>query len=214
MLAIVLIGGVANFIFNGGNQEGEEEAEEYQIVDITIPPPPPPPPPDEEKLEEPEELDELEEVEKSIEPIEMASDAQESSDVDLGIDVGDLALSSGSGFAIDISGFGRRGGGGGDGEDLLGGEMDSPPFPASKSQPIYPASLLKNGVGGKVLVSCTVDADGRVTNTAIKQSSGHSDLDKSAINAVSKWIFKPAMKEGKKIKATCIVPFTFEVKKN
>jgi TonB family protein len=59
-----------------------------------------------------------------------------------------------------------------------------------------------------------VDDTGRVVSTSIKQSSGHPDLDKAATNAVSKWKFKPGMKSGKKTKATCIVPFNFEVKKN
>ncbi len=213
MLAIVLIGGVANFIFNSGNQESEEEAVEYQIVDVTIPPPPPPPPPDEEDVV-PEELEELDEVEQSVAPVEMASESQESSDVDLGIEIGDMALSTGGGFAIDIPRFGRKSAGGGDGEDLLGGDMDSAPSPSSKTPPIYPASLLKNGVGGKVLVSCTIDATGKVVGTSIKSSSGHPDLDKAAINAVNRWKFKPGTKGGKKIKSVVVVPFNFEVKKS
>ena len=212
MLVIVLIGGVANFIFNVGDQEGEEEAVEYQIVDVTIPPPPPPPPPDEEEVV-PDEPEELDEVADSVAPVEMASDSQESSDVDLGIDIGDMALSTGGGFAIDIPRFGRRSGGGGDGEDLLGADMDSPPSPSSKTQPIYPASLLKNGVGGKVLISCTIDATGKVVGTSIKSSSGHPDLDKAAINAVNRWKFKPGTKGGKKVKSVVVVPFNFEVKK-
>ena len=65
-----------------------------------------------------------------------------------------------------------------------------------------------------MLVNCTVDATGSVTGTSIKQSSGQPDLDKAAINAVNKWKFKPASKAGRKIKASCIVPFNFEVKKN
>jgi protein TonB len=59
-----------------------------------------------------------------------------------------------------------------------------------------------------------VDAEGRVASTSIKQSSGHPDLDKAAISAVNKWKFKPATKGGRKIKATCVVPFNFEVRKN
>jgi outer membrane biosynthesis protein TonB len=31
---------------------------------------------------------------------------------------------------------------------------------------------------------------------------------------VNKWKFKPASKAGRNIKASCIVPFNFEVKKN
>jgi protein TonB len=212
MLAIVLIGGVANLIFSAGNHPAAEEVEEYQIVDITVPPPPPPPPPEEETMEEPEDLEE------SVEPLEMAANdenpPEDSSELDLGIDIGDLAASAGSGFAMDIPRFGRGSLGGGDGDDPLGGEMDTPASPVSKTPPTYPSSLLSKGIGGRVLVNCTVDDSGRVAGTSIKQSSGHPDLDKAAINAVNKWKFKPASKAGRSIKASCIVPFNFEVKKS
>jgi protein TonB len=59
-----------------------------------------------------------------------------------------------------------------------------------------------------------VDEEGRITGTSIKQSSGHPDLDKAAINAVNKWRFKPAVRGGRKVRASCVVPFNFEVKKN
>jgi protein TonB len=124
-----------------------------------------------------------------------------------------MALSTGGGFAIEIPRFGR-GSGGGDGEDLMSGELDSAPSPTSKTQPIYPATLLKNGVGGKVLVSCTIDATGKIVGTSIKSSSGHPDLDKAAINAVNRWKFKPGTKGGKKVKSVVLVPFNFEVKKS
>ena len=78
--------------------------------------PTPPPPPDEEDVV-PDEPEEIDEVAESVAPVEMASDSQESSDVDLGIDIGDMALSTGGGFAIDIPRFGRRSGGGGDGDE-------------------------------------------------------------------------------------------------
>ena len=212
LLGVVLLAGVADFLFSGRDHDGEQKAEEYQIVDITVPPPPPPPPPEEEDMEEPEE------IEEPIEPLEMSAapenSAEESSDVDLGIDIGDLVSSAGSGFAMDIPRFGRGSGGGGDGDDgLMGGGMDSPPSPVNKAQPTYPGALLKKGIGGKVLVTCVVDDTGRVVSTSIKMSSGHPDLDKAAINAVNKWKFKPGMKSGKSIKATCVVPFNFEVKK-
>jgi len=210
LLGIVMLGGVFNLIFSPATRTEKSQTEEYQIVDITVPPPPPPPPPEEENMNEPEDMEE------AIEPLETSaapeSVSEESSEVDLGIDIGDLVSSNGSGFSMEIPRFGR-GGGGGDGDDsLMGGGMDSPPSPVSKTQPTYPASLLKKGIGGKVLVTCVVDDSGRIISTSIKVSSGHPDLDKAAINAVNKWKFKPGMKSGKSVKATCLVPFNFEVK--
>lgn len=211
LLGIVLSGGVANLILSGKNDAGDPQAEEYQIVDITIPPPPPPPPPDEEQMEEPEE------IEEPLEPLEMSdapqTPSEESAEVDLGIDIGDMVSAAGSGFSMDIPQFGRGGGGGGGQDDLMSEGMDSPPLPVSKAQPVYPPALLKKGIGGKVLVACVVDDSGQVVSTSIKMSSGQPDLDKAAINAVGKWKFKPGIKAGKPSKATCIVPFNFEVKK-
>jgi len=149
------------------------------------------PPPEDEPEPEPEEM------------------VEESTDLDLGIDLGDLTAGTGGGFLMEIPKFAMKGG-----EDAFGGDLDSPPTPVNKLPPTYPSSLLSKGIGGRVLVTCSVDETGRVVGTSIKQSSGHPDLDKAAINAVNKWKFKPATKGGRKIKATCVVPFNFEVKKN
>jgi protein TonB len=211
MLGIVLMGGIASFIFSAGEKTAVEKPQDYQIVDVTIPPPPPPPPPPEDVIKDPEE------IEESVEPLEMTAGpdtpSDDSSEVDLGIDIGDLATSTGSGFVMDIPRFGKHSRGGGGDDSLNGGGMDSPPSPVTKTQPAYPSSLLKKGVGGKVLISCVVDVSGQVISASVKQSSGHPELDKAALNAVNKWKFKPGVKSGKSSKATCVVPFNFEVKK-
>jgi protein TonB len=168
-------------------------------------------PPPEVSIEPPEdqsfEMDEPpEEPEPEPEPEEMV---EESTDLDLGIDLGDLTAGTGGGFLMEIPKFAMKGG-----DDMFGGDLDSPPTPVNKLPPTYPGSLLSKGIGGRVLVTCSVDETGRVVAASIKQSSGHPDLDKAAINAVNKWKFKPATKGGRKIKATCVVPFNFEVRKN
>jgi protein TonB len=168
-------------------------------------------PPPEVTIEPPEDqsfdMDEPpDEPEPEPEPEEMV---EESTDLDLGIDLGDLTAGTGGGFVMEIPKFAMKGA-----DDIFGGDLDSPPAPVNKLPPAYPSSLLSKGIGGRVLVTCTVDDSGRVAATSIKQSSGHPDLDKAAINAVNKWKFKPATKGGRKVKATCVVPFNFEVKKN
>lgn len=146
-----------------------------------------------------------EEVEEEPEPEEMV---EEATDLDLGIDLGDLTAGTGGGFVMEIPQFSMKGG-----DDMFGGDLDAPPQPTSKIPPAYPSSLLSKGVGGRVLVSCTIDSSGRVVATSIKQSSGHPDLDKAAINAVNRWKFKPGTRGGKKVKSVAVVPFNFEVKK-
>jgi protein TonB len=167
--------------------------------------------PPEMTVEPPEEMDfeteePPEEMEEEPEPEEMV---EESSDLDMGIDLGDLTAGTGGGFVMEIPNFGMKGG-----EDAIGGDLDAPPQPTSKIQPTYPNSLLSQGKGGRVLVSCTIDATGKVVGTSIKSSSGHPDLDKAAINAVNRWKFKPGTKGGKPVKSVAVVPFNFEVKKS
>lgn len=146
-------------------------------------------------------------IEYEPEPEDMVEDA---SDLDFGLDLADLTSGAGGGFLMEIPKFGIKGG-----EDPFGsGDLDSPPLPVNKLPPIYPNALLSKGIGGRVIVSCVVDDCGRVVSTRIKQSSGRSELDNAATNAVSKWKFKPGTKAGRKVKSTCNVPFNFEVKKN
>jgi len=214
MMFLVVAGGIASFVFLGGGPKAEEE--EIVIVDLALPPPPPPPPPPVEETTEPEPTEEMEESTEIAEadaPEEIADDSAE--DLDLGLDAGDLASGGTGSFTVSVPRIGgRRGGGGGGGGSLLGEDMDSPPTPVSKIQPSYPASLLSKGIGGKVLVNCSVDETGKVVSTSIKKSSGNTELDKAAINAVTKWKFKPAQKAGRNMRANCVVPFNFEVKKN
>jgi|688.fasta_scaffold344696_3 protein TonB len=213
LLGLVLIGGVVSFMMSGSGEEEKPPEEEFQFVEFTPPPPPPPPPAPEEPEPEPEDFEEM------LEPVEIPEDAEPSNDEptnDLGIDIGDLAAGDGpGGFVMDIPKFGRRGKFSDDEDDPLGaGDAAEPPVPTLKTQPIYPSALLKKSIGGKVLVTAVVNISGQVIKATIKQSSGQSELDKAAVQAVLKWKFKPGKKNGKPVQATCLIPYTFEVKKN
>lgn len=175
----------------------EFSADDYALPpEMTVEPPQTedfelePPPPEQEEEPPPEEV---------IDPPD---------NIDLGFDTADLTAGPGGGFLIDIPKFGLKGG-----EDPFGGDMDSPPTPVNRMPPQYPSALLKKGIGGKVVVSCVVDMKGNITSSKIKQSSGHAELDKAALQAVQRWKFKPARRGGKPIQATCNIPFTFEVKR-
>jgi periplasmic protein TonB len=212
LLLLVIAGGAASFLFNGGGPQEDEE--EIMIVDLSLPPPPPPPPPPpvpEEDRSEPEEaMDDAPEI-SDADTTELSNEP--TTDIDLGIDAGDLGSGPGGAFIVSLPRFSRGGGGGGGGDGMMD-EMDSPPTPVGKIQPTYPSSLLSKGVGGRVLVVCVVDEKGQVVSTSIRQSAGHPDLDKAAIAAVTKWKFKPATKAGRPTRASCTVPFNFEVKKS
>lgn len=210
LTAVIVVAGMVSFCLKDKKEEAPQE--EIVIVDLTAPPPPPPPPmePEEVMPQPEEEVSESDDVSELDAPDDLSGDSTE--DMDLGIDVGELASGTGGGFEIDIPRkFGRKGEGG---EDPFGADMDSPPTPVNRMPPQYPSGLLKKGIGGKVVVTCVIDAKGAIISTRIKQSSGQPELDKAALQAVSRWKFKPATRGGKPFQATCNIPFTFEVKKS
>jgi len=213
LLLVVLGGGVASFLFSGPGKNLDEE--EIVIVDLSLPPPPPPPPPPapEPETTPPEEsFEEAPEISDADTPDDLSGEP--TTDIDLGIDAGDLGSGPGGAFTVSLPRFSRGLGGGGGGDGLMDGDVDSPPTPISKLQPNYPSSLLSKGIGGRVLIVCVVDEKGQVVSATVRQSAGHPDLDKAAVAAVNKWKFKPASKGGRNVRATCTVPFNFEVKKN
>jgi len=211
LLGIVVIGGVVSYLMSSKSGGEKEKKEEFQFVEFT-PPPPPPPPPVPDEPDTPPEIDEI------VEPMEVLDEVvpNDAPTNDLGIDIGDMAAGEGpGGFIMDIPKFGRRGKSSGDDEDSMEGAGGSEaPSPTLKTQPIYPSTLLKKGIGGKVLITAVISTSGQVVKANIKGSSGYSELDNSALQAVLKWKFKPGKRNGKDVQATCIIPYTFEVKKS
>lgn len=62
--------------------------------------------------------------------------------------------------------------------------------------PGYPANSLRNGDTGTVTLALLVGPDGKVTSSRVQHSSGHRELDRAAVNALSLCRFKPAMNNG------------------
>lgn len=79
----------------------------------------------------------------------------------------------------------------------------------SKNKPEYPRMARNRGWEGKVLLKVHVSAEGRSDDVAIHRSSGHDILDESAIAAVKKWTFIPAMRGSTPVASVVIVPIIF-----
>ncbi|GAB3417314.1 energy transducer TonB [Massilia agilis] len=62
--------------------------------------------------------------------------------------------------------------------------------------PQYPATSLRNGDTGTTTLALLIGADGRVQQSRIEHSSGHRELDRAAVNALSLCKFKAAMNGG------------------
>ncbi|MCY1231094.1 hypothetical protein D9M72_435310 [compost metagenome] len=69
------------------------------------------------------------------------------------------------------------------------------PQPPNPNAP-YPAESRLNGEQGMVLLRVRTTPDGLPASVEVKQSSGHTRLDRSAVETVRTWRFKPTPDDG------------------
>ena len=65
------------------------------------------------------------------------------------------------------------------------------------AKPEWPKASLRNEETGVVTLSFLIGIDGRVAESKIVKSSGFRELDKAAVNGISKCVFKPGTTDGK-----------------
>lgn len=81
----------------------------------------------------------------------------------------------------------------------------------SRTKVAYPIEALRNREQGTVILSVLVGADGTVLSVEIEKSSGSRNLDRAAREAVAKWRFHPATRNGVAHSAWASVPVTFNL---
>jgi TonB family protein len=86
----------------------------------------------------------------------------------------------------------------------------SAPVPVSMPDPVYTEAARKAKVSGNVLVSFWVDEKGTPTHVQVRKGL-RADLDQKAIEAVSKYKFKPAMEGGKPVTVAMNVEVNFQI---
>lgn len=79
----------------------------------------------------------------------------------------------------------------------------------SCAKPVYPAESLAARHEGTVTLSFDVEADGSISASSIKKSSGHPLMDDAAHQAIKKCTFKPAMKDGKASKSNTDIRYVW-----
>jgi protein TonB len=84
------------------------------------------------------------------------------------------------------------------------------PVPLSRPAPRYPPEALRRNVGGSVRVLATVAPDGSVERLELAEGSGNRDLDRAAMEAVRRWTFRPATRNGQPVTASVVVPLEFK----
>ncbi|WP_242113122.1 energy transducer TonB [Luteimonas aquatica] len=78
--------------------------------------------------------------------------------------------------------------------------------------PRYSRAALMAGLQGTVYLEVLVDTNGKPLEVKIHKSSGHRELDDIARRQVlSRWTFRPAMKNGQAVQAIGIVPIEFSM---
>jgi protein TonB len=117
----------------------------------------------------------------------------------------DDGLGSGKG-----NGYGPgEGGGEGGGVYRIGGDVSQPVL-LVKVEPEYSEEARKAKYSGTVLLSIVVDATGMPRDIKVTRPLGLG-LDEKAIEAVSKWRFKPAMKGGHAVAVQANVEVNFRL---
>ncbi|HYZ48893.1 MAG TPA: TonB family protein [Sphingomonas sp.] len=83
---------------------------------------------------------------------------------------------------------------------------------AGDFQPPYPPQLLRTGVEGKVVVKILIGADGRVKQVAILSADDPLFADAAERQALRKWRFKPATRDGAPIESWKQMTVRFEIR--
>jgi periplasmic protein TonB len=89
-------------------------------------------------------------------------------------------------------------------------KLDKTPQPTVQVHPQYPFDMRKAGISGQVLVEFIVDTSGNVQN-AFAASSTQREFESSAIQAVSKWKFRPGQRGGRAVNTRMQVPIVFSL---
>ena len=81
------------------------------------------------------------------------------------------------------------------------------PTPVTRVEPAYPEFAREAQIQGKVTLHVLVGKDGRVKN--VKVIKGVTGLNDAAVDAIKKWVFKPALSNNKPVAVWVEVPMDF-----
>lgn len=76
-------------------------------------------------------------------------------------------------------------------------------------KPDYPSIARSRGWHGQVLLRVQVNEEGKVESIDIEKSSSYELLDESAVEAVKRWVFVPAMRGNTAVATSVLVPIIF-----
>ncbi|MGB9005526.1 MAG: TonB family protein [Candidatus Aminicenantales bacterium] len=95
-------------------------------------------------------------------------------------------------------------------------QVDTTPVLVTRVEPVYPPLAQRMRIQGSVKINALIDETGTVIRTEVLQlSSGGtaSGFEKASQDAVKRWKYKPAVKEGIYVKVWMPVQVTFNIKR-
>ncbi|MEJ2041001.1 MAG: TonB family protein [Desulfosarcinaceae bacterium] len=98
------------------------------------------------------------------------------------------------------------------GEAFAIGDLDAPLTVLTRMPPVYPAAAKHRGIEGWVKVRFVVNEDGRVGQVSILESRPPAAFDKSVIQCVSAWRFKPGTIDGMAVSAWAETTVRFKLR--
>lgn len=86
------------------------------------------------------------------------------------------------------------------------------PVILNRVEPVYPRRAVQKKVQGTVILRVLISEEGNPANVEVLRNAGTSTgLAEAAIDAVKKWKFRPAVKEGKRVKVWMTYPIVFRL---
>ncbi len=93
---------------------------------------------------------------------------------------------------------------------LPAAEGMEPPVPVRTVTPKFPDEMRRAGSSGLVTVSCLIDEKGNVTDPKVVKTSNEA-FAAPALEALAKWKFKPAKKDGAAVAIRVSIPVQFNI---
>lgn len=83
-----------------------------------------------------------------------------------------------------------------------------PAVPVRTVAPAYPDEMRRAGISGVVSLYFVIDESGNVENPKVMKST-NAQFEQPALDAIRKWKFKPARRDGKTVKMQIEMPIQF-----
>ncbi|MDB5971255.1 MAG: energy transducer TonB [Hydrocarboniphaga sp.] len=87
---------------------------------------------------------------------------------------------------------------------------DSPAQVVKQVSPDYPDKAVAHSVEGWVELEFVVDTDGKVRDVSVLNAEPAKMFESSAVRAIQKWVFSPALRNGAPVESQMRRKFTFK----